>query len=110
MPMGAPSTSAKNRQRYEDIGDDLAPRGVMRGSMFGMPILKARSKAFAGLWGDAMVFKLTGEAHAGALALKGAALFDPSGMGRAMKEWVVVPSVHAKRWPILAEDALEYVP
>ena len=56
-----------------------------------------------------MVFKLNGETHATALALKGAVLFDPSGMGRAMKEWVVVPKAHAKQWPTLAAAALSYV-
>jgi hypothetical protein len=30
-------------------------------------------------------------------------------MGRAMKEWVVVPRSHEKRWPALAHEAFEYV-
>ncbi len=110
MPMDMPSPSAKNRERYEDIGAALAPEGVTLGTMFGVPCYKARSKTFASLWGDAMVFKLGRDAHEAALALKGAHVFDPSGMGRPMKEWVVVPATHAKRWPGLAEDALEYVP
>ena len=57
-----------------------------------------------------MVFKLTGEDHAAALALEGAELFDPSGMGRAMKEWVVVPPDQAEAWPDLADAAFDYVP
>jgi hypothetical protein len=56
---------------------------------------------------DAMVFKLTGSAaHARALTLEGAHLFDPGGRGRPFKEWVVVPPVHAERWPELAQAAL----
>ena len=39
-----------------------------------------------------MVFKLPDpDAHARALALDGAHLFDPCGKGRPFKEWVVVP-------------------
>jgi hypothetical protein len=74
-----------------------------------MPTLKAGGKAFAGLFHDAMVFKLTGEAHGRALALPGAHLFDPAGMNRPMKEWVVVPPEHAEAWGELAREALSYL-
>ncbi len=82
--------------------------------MFGMPILKAKGKAFAGLYGDAMTFKLPEPSYGHAMTLKGAAQFDPSGMGRPMmgrpmKEWVIVPVVHAKSWAELAEAARTYV-
>jgi hypothetical protein len=110
MPMEMPPTSAKARAAFDRVAEGLAPSGVGRGAMFGMPCLKARGKAFAGLWGDSFVFKLTGDDHAAGLALKGAALFDPSGMDRPMKEWVVVPLAHAKRWDGLARAALDYVP
>ena len=43
------------------------------------------------------------------MSLKGAGQFDPSGMGRPMKEWVVVPVVHAKSWAELAEAARTHV-
>ncbi len=36
-------------------------------------------------------------------------LFDPSGMGRAMKEWVVVPNKHSATWPEVGRKALVYV-
>jgi hypothetical protein len=77
--------------------------------MFGMDVLKAKGKAFAGVFGDALVFKLHGEAHAGTRKLAGTELFDPSGTGRAMKEWVVVPRAHAKKWSALATQAYAYV-
>jgi hypothetical protein len=77
--------------------------------MFGMPTLKLDGKALAGLYGDAMTFKLSGDALAEALRLEGAQLFDPSGMGRPMKAWVVVPVKHAGDWERLAQLALAAV-
>ena len=56
---------------------------------------------------EAMVFKLPDpDAHARALALDGAHLFDPSGKGQPFKEWVVVPAAHAGEWEAFAHDAL----
>ena len=77
--------------------------------MFGMPVMKVHGKAFGGLFGDAMVFKLGGDAHARARKLTGAELFDPSGMGRPMKEWVVLPKAHMPKWVGFARDACAYV-
>lgn len=96
---------------FDKITDELASEsgGVKPGKMFGMPCLKVGSKMFAGLWKEDMVFKLMGNDHAVALALKGAKLFDPSGMGRAMKEWVQVPYTHKNKWRALAQAALDYV-
>ena len=110
MPMEMPATSTKAKAAFDRVAEGLAEAGVGKGSMFGMPCLKARGKAFAGLWGNSLVFKLTGDDHATALALKGAALFDPSGRDRPMKEWVVVPLAHSKGWDGLARAALDYVP
>lgn len=45
----------------EEIGEELAGRGVTVGKMFGLPCLKAESKVFAGAFGDAMAFKLPPE-------------------------------------------------
>lgn len=61
------------------------------------------------LFSGAMVFKLTGAAHAEALGLEGARLFDPIENGRQMREWVEVPSTHAAQWLTLAREALRYV-
>lgn len=53
-----------------------------------------------------MVFKLEGAAHAQALALEGAVLFDPGGKVRPMKAWVVVGPAHQEQWLSLAMAAL----
>jgi hypothetical protein len=107
--MKIPAASAATRKSYETIVHSLEARGAEGGAMFGMATLKIGGKGFAGLFGNSRVFKLGGTAHASALALSGATSFDPSGMGRAMKEWIVVPAAHAKRWPELAHQALDYV-
>ena len=104
--MDFPEASPASVQLYEEVASTLAPLGVKAAAMFGMPTLKVEGKAVAGLYGDAMNFKLSGPAHAEALALQGAHLFDPSGLGRPMKAWVVVPVAHAASWERLARLAL----
>jgi hypothetical protein len=103
-----PKISLQTRVEYDAVAMGLAEAGVTQGSMFGMPCLKVERKMLAGLYGDAMTFKLPPGPREEALALDGAVPFDP-GMGRPMKEWVVVPLTHADAWPRFAEQALEYV-
>ncbi len=97
---------------YQDIADELTAQNpdVVKSQMFGMPVLKIGRKALAGDWHGDMVFKLAldSQSHADALKLPGAVLFDP-GMGKPMKEWVVVPKAQSDHWPALAMAALEYV-
>ena len=99
------------RERYDDICDALSAwyEDVRVSRVFGMPCLKKAGRVFAGFprSGSGMVFKLPNpEAHARALALPGAHLFDPSGRGEPFKEWVVVPPDQAEEWEALALDAL----
>lgn len=105
--MDRPSPSVAAQHEYERICAALDPAGVIGGKMMGMPTLYVGGKALAGLFGDAMVFKLAVPDHSAALALPGAVLFDPSGMGRPMKAWVQVPLEHATEWARLADRALE---
>jgi hypothetical protein len=94
---------------FDEIVDDvLAANGdVERAQMMGMPSLKRNGKLVAGLWKDSMAFKLPNEvAREQALALEGAALFDPGERGRPFKEWVAVPPAHADRWRELTDEAL----
>jgi hypothetical protein len=98
--------SAATQLRYDAIAAALTGAGVRASSMFGMPTLKLNGKAIGGLWGDAMTFKLDPDALADALGLEGAQSFDPSGMGRPMKAWVVVPLSQSAEWERLARLAL----
>jgi hypothetical protein len=77
-------------------------------SMFGMPCFKRESgKVVAGHWKDGgLTVKLTDQAQReAALEIPGVALFDP-GMGRVMKEWVLVPESQNSRWLELVEHAI----
>lgn len=99
-------TTAATQKAWDALADGLASRGALRSSMFGMPCLKTPAgKACVGLFGNAAVFKLHAPEHAEALALDGAVLFDPSGAGRPMKEWVAV--AHRKHWARFGGAALE---
>lgn len=82
--------------------------GVETGQMFGKPCIKVHGKAFLSQHKECVIFKLTGTVHGTALALTGAHLWDPSGKGRPMKEWVAVPGSHT-HYAILAKAAHDYV-
>lgn len=97
----------KEEPFYHDTVSAL--KGAEESQMFGKPCYKINGKAFTCFFQDCMVFKLTGDLHAEALKLKGAVLFDPSGKGRAMKEWVQVPFTHKNKWPEYAKSAMEFV-
>lgn len=89
------------------IGNSM-PEAVAS-QMFGKKCFKFNGKAFICFFQDCMVFKLPNDQHSQAIALDGAKLFDPSGKGRPMKEWVQVPFEHAAFWPNLATHAQNYV-
>jgi len=94
---------------WEELVADLTARHPLRESkMFGMPCLKRENgKVVAGHWKDGgLNVKLTDEtARKQALALPGVELFDP-GMGRVMKEWVLVPEALSDEWLRLVEQAV----
>lgn len=83
--------------------------GALESQMFGKPCYKLGTKAFVCFFKSEMVFKLPEEPHKEAMSLEGSQLFDPSGKGRAMKEWVQVPFEYADKWPHFAQAAAAYV-
>jgi hypothetical protein len=98
--------------RYDDIVDAITSwHPECRASkVFGMPCVKRSGRVVFGLTRNGMVFKLTDpEAHARALALSGAHLFDPGESGSPFREWVVVLSDHAHEWEPLAAEAVAQV-
>jgi hypothetical protein len=95
---------------FESLVEQFAGQAnVAAGKWFGKTCLKVDGKAFLVSFGGDIAFKLAEDARAEALSIEGAHLFDPRGQGNAFKEWVQVPGVQARRWPQLAERALEFV-
>ena len=94
---------------WEELVADVTARHPLKESqMFGMPCLKREDgKVVAGHWKDGgLTVKLTDEtAREEALTLTGVELFDP-GMGRVMREWVLVPESQSGEWGRLVEQAV----
>lgn len=98
------------RREYERLAAALSStEGVVAGQMFGKVCLKIHGKAFVAQQDGLVVFKLQGADHEAALALPGARLWDPSGRGRPMKEWVAIPADEPGAFDTLAAAALRYV-
>ena len=91
---------------YVNAGNKLKAESSQ---MFGKPCFKVNGKAFTCYFNGDMVFKLGGKEHENAMKLKGAKLFDPSGSGRDMREWVQVPPSGKAKWNDLAAKAMKYV-
>jgi hypothetical protein len=91
----------------ELVTDVTARFPLHESKMFGMPCLKRENgKVVAGLWKDGgLTVKLTDVAQREAALAGGAQLFDP-GMGRVMKEWVLVPETLSDEWLRLVEQAV----
>ena len=95
------------QKQYLAIGQAI--QDTQESQLFGKPCFKINGKAFVCFFQDAMVFKLSGELHADALSHDGAQLFDPSGKGRPMREWVQVPYDYVEHWEVYAKSAFDYV-
>jgi hypothetical protein len=94
--------------RFAGILDDLKMLGVTRSAMFGRKGMMADGKVIACYLDDSVAFKLIAGTpeHAEAMALAGADLWEPGGMGRKFKDWVRVPESHEDTWGRFAEVAL----
>ena len=80
---------------------------IKQGYMFGFKSITVKSKTFALLDRDGMVFKLRGETHTEALDLDDAKLWNP--FGHKKKEWVQVSFEHSSLWEKFSQSARDYV-
>ena len=104
--MAMPPPTAAGLADLDDLAAAVgAVHLVKRRPLFGCPaIWHDGGKPFLSLWGDDMVFRLAGEERDAALALPGAAMFEPM-TGRKMNGWVRVPRGSSGRWHDLAHQA-----
>ena len=97
------------RESYDRIAAEITDgHEIVASQMFGMPVLKVRGKAFAGLHGEVMTFKLPAPELVKAMSLPGGGPFEPMA-GRAMGGWAQVSTVSEEHWRSLAERALAFV-
>jgi len=80
------------------------------GQLFGKPSLKVGKAHFICGFQQCLVVKVGREAIEEMLPeFEGSVLFDPSGKGRPMKDWLQVPESYKEQWPALARLALDFV-
>ncbi len=95
---------------YEKLVADLSKTAnVTVSQMFGKACLTVQGKAFIAQHKEAVVFKLSSPHHSKAIDLAGSVLWNPSGKGRPMKEWVALPVDQAKTFKAFSIAALAYV-
>jgi len=103
-------TDSLIEEEYNNLIDYLAKEySGVSGQMFGKKCIKVNNKAAVALFKEYIVFKLPKGDVVEALTLKGSALWDPSGKGRAMKEWVQLPIEHEPQFKSLCIKSAEYV-
>jgi hypothetical protein len=100
----APETLAA----FDAVLDELAVHaGVERALWFGAPAAKVEGKIFLALWRGALVARI-GADEVGARVLAGDGVrFDPSGKGRAMKDWLEADA-EPDDWTELGAAALAF--
>jgi len=99
-------------ERYDDIVDAITTWNpdCRASQVFGMPCVKRSGRVVFGLSRTGMVFKLTDpDAHARALAVPGAHLFDPSEQGEPFRQWVVIPPERDDEWEPFAAEAVDQI-
>src|SRR5688572_17610953 len=92
------------------------PKGALTKNMFGGVAGIVNEQMFGGLFARSIVVKLSPDDQKEALALDGAALFDPMGNGRIMKDTIHMPDSimdepdEMKRWLQRAYDYTKTLP
>ena len=83
--------------------------GAELSQMFGKPCGKLNKKAFIVFFEDEVVFKIGRvQIEEWILICKGSTNFDPSGKGRAMKDWLQVPAMNKKYYEELLALSLDF--
>jgi hypothetical protein len=100
----APETLAA----FEAVLDEISLAGdVERSVWFGTPAAKVDGKVFVCLWRGALVARLGAEEVDLRVLSRDGVRFDPSGKGRAMKDWLESTAEPGK-WTELALGAIAF--
>jgi hypothetical protein len=102
---------ANPRTIFNAISAALQQHEVAQRLLYGKQALFLSDLPFMLMHRDAAGFRLSGRALADALALEGAAAFDPTAPDEATQTvpgWVRVPAQHFRAWDALAEQALGF--
>jgi len=102
----------ESKEAFEKIIAQLTEsHDAIEGKLFGKTVVKFGKKAGIALYNDDIVFKLAmnSDERDEALSLEGSILWDPSGKGKAMKEWIQVPLIHEDKFESFAIYAANYV-
>ena len=96
------------KEELAKIAESL--EGAELGQLFGKPSLKVGKAHFVCGFQQCLVVKVGKEAIKEMFPkFEGAVLFDPSGKGRPMKDWLQIPETYKEQWPSLALQALDFV-
>lgn len=102
-------TEFDSADQFELLAKQLSGEpGVSRAKMFGADGLRVGAKFFATYFRGDLVLKLPRDRVESLIESGEGEPFDP-GMGRVMKEWVVVKQAPPDRWLELTSDARDFV-
>jgi hypothetical protein len=100
----APETLAA----FEAVLDEISLAGAIERSVwFGTPAAKVDGKVFLCLWRGALVARLGADEVDHRVVAGDGVRFDPSGKGRAMKDWLE-SSAEPAEWAELALGAIAF--
>lgn len=96
------------REKLEEIAQ-LLPNAAL-GQLFGKPSVKLGKVHFICGYQGCLVVKIGKEAIENSRSkYEHAQLFDPSGKGRPMKDWLQLPQEYEEDWLELAREAYNFV-
>jgi hypothetical protein len=103
-----PPEPAEALAAFAAVLDEIAVAGaVERAVWFGAPAAKVEGKIFVALWRGALVARIGAEEVDHRVLARDGVRFDPSGKGKAMKDWLESNAEHAE-WTELALAAIAF--
>jgi hypothetical protein len=100
--------SPESLAAFADVLDEIAVAGeVERCQWFGTPAAKIEGKIFMALWRGRLVARIGADEVDARVVARGGERFDPSGKGKAMKDWLEADA-EPSEWTELALSAIAF--